>query len=287
VKTTILSLLVAVGIVGSASAAVVAEWKLDGNANDSIGAANGSATGVTWVTSNFNGYNRIVAQMNGSGGISVSNISSTQLGSSFSLSAWVNVANWGSTGGNNGYSIFDAGEPSSWPSNPHEAAVVGSLSGNTVDFRMCSTDQYWQGDIASGSRYIYSDPSMSTSNPNWSQVNSGIQTNNWNLITWTFDGTQSKAYLNGTILNYWQGFSQGTNLSPYNFHYFQIGSNLNGDQNIFNGMLANLQVYNTALTSSQVSQLYALQSVPEPSTYALFGLGIGGILLAYRRKRLC
>jgi hypothetical protein len=27
--------------------------------------------------------------------------------------------------------------------------------------------------------------------------------------------------------------------------------------------------------------------VPEPSTYALFGMGLGGILLAVRRKRLC
>ena len=52
------------------------------------------------------------------------------------------------------------------------------------------------------------------------------------------------------------------------------------------GKMSDLSFYNTALSSSQVSSLYGIQSVPEPFTYALFGLGMGGILLAVRRQRL-
>jgi len=46
-----------------------------------------------------------------------------------------------------------------------------------------------------------------------------------------------------------------------------------------------LSFYNTALSSSQVSQLYTLQSAPEPSTYALFGIGAIGMLMVIRRKK--
>jgi hypothetical protein len=51
------------------------------------------------------------------------------------------------------------------------------------------------------------------------------------------------------------------------------------------GSIDDLQFYNTALTSQQVSQLYGMQSVPEPSTYALFGLGAIGMLMMMRRKK--
>ena len=286
-KKPILSLLVAIGLIGNIQSAVipslVAQWNLDGNANDSIGTANGTTTGVSYVTSNFNGFNRTVAHFDGSGGISVNNVSGLRVGTQFTLSAWVNVSSWGNTGGNNGYSIFAAGEPSSWPGNPHEAAYLGSFNSNTVDFNMSSTDQYWSGDIRAGSRYIFSNNSISTSDPDWNQVSSGIELNKWSLLTWVFDGTNSYNYLNGNILNKWQSFNQGSSaLSPYNFNYFQIGYNLNGDPNIYQGLLTDLRIYNAALSSTEVSQLYA---IPEPSTYALFGIGAIGMLMVMRRKK--
>ena len=51
-----------------------------------------------------------------------------------------------------------------------------------------------------------------------------------------------------------------------------------------NGDISDYMYYNTALSSSQVSHLYTIQSVPEPSTYALFGLGALALIVAYRRK---
>jgi hypothetical protein len=254
-------------LTGSLTNGLVAQWLLNGNANDSIGGANGSVSGVSWVTNSINGSTQMVALFDGTGGISINDVSTLHVGSSFSMSAWVNVSTWGNTGGNNGYTIFNAGEPSSWPSNPHEAAISGSISPNTIDFRMSSTDQYWQGDIAAGSRYIFSDPAMSGSNPLWAEVYSGLNLNIWQQVLWVFDGNNSFIYVNGFLLNNWQHFNQGSNLSPYNFHNFRIGYNLNGDSNVFKGMLSGLRIYNRALSSNEVSSLYALESTQDEDSY--------------------
>jgi hypothetical protein len=42
-----------------------------------------------------------------------------------------------------------------------------------------------------------------------------------------------------------------------------------------------------SLDSLSTQLVFSSKAVPEPSTYALLGLGLGGILLAVRRKRLC
>jgi hypothetical protein len=254
-------------LTGSLTNGLVAQWLLNGNANDSIGGANGSVSGVSWVTNSINGSTQMVALFDGTGGISINDVSTLHVGSSFSMSAWVNVSTWGNTGGNNVYTIFNAGEPSSWPSNPHEAAISGSISPNTIDSRMSSTDQYWQGDIAAGSRYIFSDPAMLGSNPLWADVYSGLNLNIWQQVLWVFDGNNSFIYVNGFLLNNWQHFNQGSNLSPYNFHNFRIGYNLNGDSNVFKGMLSGLRIYNRALSSNEVSSLYALESTQDEDSY--------------------
>jgi hypothetical protein len=46
-----------------------------------------------------------------------------------------------------------------------------------------------------------------------------------------------------------------------------------------------ITILNTSLSPSEVSSLYTLQSAPEPSTYALFGIGAIGLLMVMRRKK--
>jgi hypothetical protein len=58
--------------------------------------------------------------------------------------------------------------------------------------------------------------------------------------------------------------------------------------NSYNGLVSDLQIYNNALSPSDVLGLYnsALSPVPEPSTWALILLGFAGLGFAgYRRNK--
>jgi hypothetical protein len=53
----------------------------------------------------------------------------------------------------------------------------------------------------------------------------------------------------------------------------------------FDGYMSDVGVWNSVLSSTQVSQLYSLQSVPEPSTYALLLLSGAASLWALKRRK--
>ena len=285
-KKYILSLLVAVGLIGSASAQLVAQWKLDGNANDSIGSANGTTAGVTYTDSVINGYHRTVANFDGTGGIIFNNnISNLQVGSSLTVSAWVNVSYWGSSGGNNDFAVFTTGNPTSFPSNPHQAAIFAGFSQNYSDFSLDSVDAYPYRVFASSRSSI-----VNTTDPvtDWSQRTLGITTYQWNLLTWVYDGSNVCSYLNGNVLFQNESYSNGSNLSPYSpisMASIGVDNGVSPQGPIFNGLMSDVQLYNIALSSSQVYQLYTLQSAPEPSTYALFGIGSIGLLMVMLWKK--
>ena len=68
------------------------------------------------------------------------------------------------------------------------------------------------------------------------------------------DGTRLKAYKNGTLLTWSTVWTIGTTLANDSSVDFYIGAR-NG-ATTFNGSLSNASIWNTALTSSQVSELY-------------------------------
>jgi hypothetical protein len=70
--------------------ALIAHYKLDGNANDSVGGNHGTATNVTWV----DGKLGQAGSFNGSNGhIPIPRIEKFTPRGSFSFSCWVNPAN--------------------------------------------------------------------------------------------------------------------------------------------------------------------------------------------------
>jgi hypothetical protein len=98
-KTPILSLLVAVGLIGSASASIltgdltnglVAFWQLNGNANDSVGGYNGTINGATPTTDQFGNPNGALS-FDGSNDISVSSPPRLYGLSSFTISLMANL----------------------------------------------------------------------------------------------------------------------------------------------------------------------------------------------------
>jgi LruC domain-containing protein len=89
----------------------------------------------------------------------------------------------------------------------------------------------------------------STSTLNW---NDGLPlTNEWYHLAMTYDGSQSKLYVNGVLKN-----SQNkTGLLFRNNRPFNIGSD-NAEQKFFNGCIDEVLLYSSALTAEEISEYY-------------------------------
>jgi hypothetical protein len=265
-KKTILFTIVAVGLIGSASASsltgdltngLVAYYGFNGNFNDSIGGNNLVNYGATF-TSNQNGdpLNAILVSPTGY------LISQNNIGvfgnQDRTISLWVNIYT---------NSIFPNGRLVSWGNNePSQGS------------RLYAIDPANAGSLAV-------DYSLQNNNVSPTDLSSA-----WHQITYTYSGSLNNVsfYVNGliqtnsAIINY---------LSSDSINTFDTPLYLNSDtpqnpQNLgINGAISDLGIWNRALSSAEVSQLYGIQSVPEPSTYALFGLGAIGMLMVLRRKK--
>lgn len=109
----------------------------------------------------------------------------------------------------------------------------------------------------------------------------------WNHIMAVYSGDASNVslYLNGQLLPSSFGSSPPSadtlNLSDSPLYVgVQPGQDISGNMK---GMVDELVVYNRALSSNEVTQVYLVQSVPEPSTYVLVLLG--GAIFAFTLMR--
>ena len=76
-----------------------------------------------------------------------------------------------------------------------------------------------------------------------------MSTGTWYIMTFVFDGTFAKVYRDGVLV---ANVSKTLNTTGTNFW---LGSVLGGGLNFFNGFIDDLQIYNTALTDSQITAL--------------------------------
>jgi hypothetical protein len=261
-KKTILSLLVAVGLIGSASSAVlpgdltyglVAYWQLNGNANDSSGNDHNlsAPNGINYVLGR-NG--NLTAEMTNNKYFRLSQ--AITLNNSFTWSIWFQ------------------------PLMPTETYIAimsqgfKPLTPPTVNPYLSLNDLFWtpEGGITgvAGGSGVTSAPLTLTSNQ-------------WYNVIWTSDGIGNRSlFVNGSL----SGTITGTVFGDVLDNFYIGGTpQLSADTGFFNGYIDNVSIYNRGLSSSEVSQLYTLQSAPEPSTYALFGIGAIGMLMVLRRKK--
>jgi PEP-CTERM motif len=260
-KKLTLSLFVAFVLIGRASASVIASYDFNGNASDSSG--NGFNASV------FGNYSYIQG-----GGIHIQGDTSANYSNGGYISIPLN-----SMGLSNGFSIIiDISNVSMFlPSNPGEipAAVFnwGSETFGAIDMQIHLSDN--------GTNSYF----------NVQHAYSQIYGTGASTAQWQYGSEFS--YFNYLPLDFWQGRHQ----VELNYSNQTISAYLDGvlvqsksdtiplpldSTNASIGLFTLKNGNNAAMLNANI---YSVKIVPEPSTYALFGLGAIGILMVMRRKK--
>ena len=114
-----------------------------------------------------------------------------------------------------------------------------------------------------------------------------VESDVWNYITLAVQAGSNPAwrfYVNGVLCD------SGANGVPssLNFGYdYGVGSTIEAGTAYWgtfsNGGMANLAFYDRALDSLEVTELFAIESIPEPSALSLFAVGLCGLVIFRRR----
>ena len=147
--------------------------------------------------------------------------------SELSISAWVNY----SASPGNQY----------WP-------IISKSSGNGTSFNL---QNMRSGSSSNGGELYFN---VHTQNGSFSSFSGVIpSTNVWYNITGTYDGNEVKIYINNVL----KGTLPATGTINTNNSQVWIGdSGYGGYSALFQGIMSNISVWNTGLTSSQVTEIY-------------------------------
>jgi hypothetical protein len=249
---------------------LVAQYLFDGNANDSIGSANGTPSSVSYFSSVVGGQTRLVADFGGASSVVVPETSSIDLTSAFTLAGWFKISSWVDGGINGGYPLFRAGGIP----NLAESAYTAGITAYSLDLTIFGANDYPVNSLYAGQRA--NSPSASNPIPD---TTLGIVLNDWYHLAWTYDGVSIRQYLDGAELVNTVGSATASNINPYSgFGTLLIGAP-HGSSSGFVGQMSDLRVYDRALTSSEIA------GIPEPSTYALLLMtGAGGLWMTRKRR---
>lgn len=229
---------------------LVAWWSFDGNADDLSGNANhGAVNGAVPTANRFGAPNQAYLFDGTSSYIHVPSSPSLESPSSaFTVTAWVNSS---------GMSLVGTS-----PFNP--ILVKSDNSGNAFMYRFAISDN--AGGFFAGTNNWTNNAGAAT------QLNLG----EWYLLTITLDGDSAHAFRNGLLVNSLPFVANMTlDNRPLN-----IGRDVPGVTEVFNGSIDDIGIWNRALTSAEVEQLFlggtvsqeehssvpVLRAVPNPSS---------------------
>jgi len=128
------------------------------------------------------------------------------------------------------------------------AWVYTSGSGRTVVYADAGSNEGYALFISSGNIEVDFGTGSTYYFHTFSQI---VPANTWALVGYTFDGTTLTAYINGIG----QSVTPGITIAAYTSSS-AIGRWSQGGPSYFNGAIADVRIYNYALSSSEVTQLY-------------------------------
>jgi len=231
---------------------LVAYYPFNGNANDESGNGNnGSSFNLSYDTDSIGG---LAAYFNGTAGVTVPESSSLHLGSRFTMTTWVKIANWDGKGENNGHPMIGAGGVA----GQSETAFSTGLTEWSSDLFISGANDYPQNSKTLNSRSY--DPATDISNVG-SQIPTqklAVVTSRWQMLTWVYDGQTVSAYLDGVPLKTVSS-ANAVNISPYQgWQTMRIGYDHGSGK--LAGSLDNVRIYNRALSANEIGQLYQTEA---------------------------
>jgi len=198
---------------------LVGWWKLDGNALDSAGSNNGTVSASSWGTGRYGESNGAFDSNNGRY-ITITDNSLLNGKTTLSISLWLKR-----TGFNVWADFFSSGNDGADRERFEDAGVEGNIAEFSSGLKASSFTLYGNGVVSTGA---------------------------WHHLVVTADGSTIKSYKDGALIN--------SNLQD-------SGGAWNGTGNIYlgqryplytnwNGLLADVRIYNRALSAQEVADLY-------------------------------
>jgi hypothetical protein len=201
---------------------LIAYYPFNGNANDAVGINNGTVVGASLASDRFGNTNHAYA-FNGATYIHCPDTGLPSGNSPRTVSLWLKATS------------FTVTYPFSY-----------GVDGATNAFYLIMDN------VDSGAPYFAVGKSGGGSTPQWH----GPTTNVWYQLVVTYSNSTASLFVNGSNLMQ-ASRTYGTTLAGN----FFIGSYLGGGPPTFYGVISDVRIYNRALSSQEVSELYATESV--------------------------
>jgi len=216
---------------------LIAYYPFNGNANDASGnGINGTVYGATLASDRFGNPNAAYYFNGSSAYIDYGNPPSLSVSNALTLTAWVAPLNGGPLD-----QIIACKE--------HEYWLAINSSSDPTSHLACAVSYQENGEFV------------------WLANNSqaSIPRGGWTHVAMVYNGTTITLYSNGVSIASFPVGGPITNSSPgYDLADFIIGWRQEGEAEYFNGSIDDVRIYNRALSSNEVTELYAIESTPPP-----------------------